>query len=194
MVESIYLHLLIVLLNLLTISCNSAVLKEVSTENFSKFIATTNYITDAERYGWSIVQKDVFDFQVLYGIDWRCPDGLRWALPDEPVRQVSYNDALAYVNWSGSRLPSYEQYWELVKPDNGNINENGTQIFEIGKSNIIGNTWEITSPDQFGRIRLAGGSYLCNTNTCKGTSPDRELYVDQITGNSHIGFAIVKEK
>ena len=57
---------------------------------------------------------------------------------------------------------------------------------------IIGNVWEITEIEENGSVRLAGGSYLCDENTCNGTDPKRELYIDKITGNSHIGFCIIK--
>ncbi|CAI8206863.1 MAG: Uncharacterised protein [SAR116 cluster bacterium] len=38
-------------------------LNPVSYAHFEKFINETNYITDAEKYGWSIVQLDVYNFK-----------------------------------------------------------------------------------------------------------------------------------
>ena len=183
--------IIIILLNIL-IGCKQKELYEVSVDDFAQFVEATNYITDAEKFGWSIVQQDVYTFQVHFGIDWRCPSGLIRANPNDPITQVSYNDAMAYIEWAGGKLPSYEEYWNIVETNDLSINENGSRIFEVGKSNIIGNVWEITTPDPYGRIRLAGGSYLCNKNTCNGTSEERQLYVDQMTGNVHISFAVMR--
>lgn len=172
-------------------SCVKDTLKEISVSDFSAFVKATNYKTDAEQFEWSIVQTGIYNYHILYGIDWRCPDGINYAQQNHPVTQVSYNDALAYANWSGTRLPSYGEYWQLVNPKGKNINFNSTEIFAVEQSNLIGNVWELTRPDEFDRIRLAGGSYLCAPNSCNGTSPDRELYVDRTTGNTHIGFAVI---
>lgn len=164
----------------------------VTVGDFQKFVAATNYKTDAEKYEWSIIQRDVVKFEIMEHIDWQCPDGEMAALPENPVTQVSYNDALAYANWVGKKLPTYEQYWGLIASDTRKINTFSNQIFPPNQVNLIGNVWEITTPDNQGRIRLAGGSYLCNVNTCNGTDPQRELFVDKITGNTHISFALIK--
>lgn len=112
---------------------------------------------------------------------------------DYPVTQVSYNDAIAYCKWVDARLPSYEEYWELVKQDKRLINESSPAILPLNKVNIVGNVWDITSSENDKQeIRLAGGSYLCNVKTCNGTNPNRKLYVDKTTGNTHIGFSIIK--
>ena len=51
--------------------------------------------------------------------------------------------------------------------------------------------WDITLTENIkGEIRLAGGSYLCSPSTCHGTQPDRELFVDKETANTHISFAV----
>ena len=151
----------------------------------------TRYETDAEKFGWTIVQKDVFNFEVVYGGNWKCPDGINSAIEDNPVTQVSYNDALAFAEWSNTTIPTYKAYWHFAEADHRPINSNGTQIFPEGHTNVVGNVWEITRPDSLGQIRLAGGSYLCRKNMCNGTSPNRTLYVDAQTGNSHIGFAVI---
>jgi len=171
------------------ISCDKTNLKQVNVEEFEIFVKETDYVTDAEKYGWSVVQKSVDHFIILYGIDWRCPDGVNYAKKGYAVTQVSYNDAKIYADWANKKIPSYEFFWENSHSQLP-ININSPLILPTEQMNLVGNVWEITTPDKLGRVRLAGGSYLCNPNTCNGSDYNRELFVDVETGNSHIGFAI----
>ena len=165
----------------------------VSVEDYEAFVVATDYVTDAERYGWSVIQEDVYSFRVDSSLTWRIPNGIDSSQHGFPVTQVSYNDALAYCTWTKTRLPSYEEYWTLAENDKRHINQDSDRIYRLSQSNIVGNTWEITrTEDRKGFIRLAGGSYLCNANTCNGTQPSRELFVDKETGNTHIGFSVIR--
>ena len=174
------------------IGCKQKQLHTVSVAEFELFVKETSYITDAERYGWSVKQVTIYDYEVLDSLTWRKPDGQNLSKSNYAVTQVSYNDALVYAKWSGTSIPTYEEYWDLVQGDTRIINETSTGILPIDQVNIVGNVWDITQPDGLGRIRLAGGSYLCDKHTCNGTSPDRELFVDVETGNTHIGFSVVQ--
>lgn len=165
----------------------------VSVEDFDAFVEETGYITDSEKFGWSIVQEDVFNFRTEEGATWKVPNSIDSAKTNFQVTQVSFNDAIAYCNWSNSRLPSYEEYWKLTEKDQRPINQNSNAILPLEKTNHVGNVWEITTTeDHLGQIRLAGGSYLCNPYTCNGTSSDRRLFVDKTTGNIHISFSVIK--
>ncbi len=169
-------------------------LRVVTYSMFQKFVKETGYITEAERFGWSIVQNDVFGFTKVEGANWRTPDGKNKPKSGElPVTQVSFIDAQRYCEWSGSRLPTYEEYWQLVELDEREVISNGNGgIAKANKVNVLGNVWEITSSMHNGHVRLAGGSWFCSTHTCNGTIMERELFVDRQTGNVHIGFAVVK--
>lgn len=169
-------------------------LQPVSVAEFQAFVNATNYITDAEKYGWSIYQLDVYNFTVRQDANWRKPDSIHIAKANLPVTQVSYNDAQAYCKWAKVRLPNYEEYWDLTKNDIRTINtDNVSPILPVDSVNIIGNVWEITtSEDGNNQIRLAGGSLFCSKKTCYGIQKDRILHVDKETGNVHIGFAVVK--
>ena len=171
-------------------------LEGVSVGDFERFINATQYRTDAERYGWSIVQQNVYEYEVVWGAFWCQPDGVNAPKSrDLPVTQVSYNDALAYCEWAGVRLPSYEEYWQYVKQDKRPVqSENKGSIRPLDEVNIVGNVWDLTQIDESSnKVRMAGGSIFCSIKTCHGTVPDRELYVDSETANYHIGFSIVIE-
>lgn len=185
-------------LALLLAACNTSSslpsLHPISVAEFSEFVKATNYVTDAEKYGWSVVQQDVFKFKIEYGVDWRCPDGRVKAPPEYPVTQVSFKDAIAYCAWSNTRLPSYEEFWQITTTDKRPVVSSAPEILPLGAVNLVGNVWDITTSERSdGQIRLAGGSYLCNENTCNGTSQERVLFVDKETGNTHISFSVIRE-
>jgi len=190
--------MMIILLSFFSCQMESPTSKEkfevVTYKQFNEFVKTTGYVTDAEKFGWSIVQQDVFTFIKVNGANWRKPDGRNKPKTDDlPVTQVSYNDAIAYCEWSKTKLPYYEQYWELIEKDERKIVvSNNAPISEVDNVNVLGNVWEITRTEKGNEVRLAGGSLFCSSNTCHGTSKERELYVDKETGNIHIGFAVMK--
>jgi hypothetical protein len=169
-------------------------LEVVTYAQFEEFVSETGYVTDAEKYGWSIVQQDVYNFIKVNGANWRKPDGSHTPTSKKlPVTQVSYNDAIAYCKWSGNKLPTYDQYWELIKNDERSIVSNSNRpISPSNEVNVLGNVWEITASEGREEVRLAGGSVFCSPNTCHGTTKERELYIDKQTGNFHIGFAVIK--
>ena len=167
-------------------------LKPVTVAEFREFIEDSNYMTDAEKYGWSIVQTDAFNFKIVEGANWKKPDGINNSIDSLPVTQVSYNDAVAYSEWVGLSLPTYEQYWDIVDDDDRLIvSDNLYPILPVIDVNVVGNVWDITKPINSNKVRLAGGSLFCSIDTCHGTQKDRELFIDKETGNIHVGFSIL---
>jgi len=102
----------------------------VTNEQFAAFAADTGHRTEAERYGSSFVfvgflPEDLEPTRAVAAAPWwREVEGADWAHPegpassweerhDHPVVHVSWNDALAFCAWSGTRLPS-EAEWEFA--------------------------------------------------------------------------------
>lgn len=101
----------------------------VTNAQFADFIEATGHVTEAEKFGWSFVFWAHVDGSVDHGNDvggvrwWRKVDGATWRdvngpntqarawRPDHPVVHVSWNDARAYADWAGGRLPT-EIEWE----------------------------------------------------------------------------------
>ncbi len=102
----------------------------VTNEWFGSFIAATGYVSEAERFGWSYVFAGLLPEEHSYtlAVDdapwWRRVDGANWRHPegpgssiksrmDHPVVHISWNDADAFAQWAGGRLPS-EAEWEFA--------------------------------------------------------------------------------
>ncbi|MBL7859354.1 MAG: formylglycine-generating enzyme family protein [Cyclobacteriaceae bacterium] len=121
----------------------------VTVAEFEAFVYATHYVTEAENFGNAGVFDDVIhQWSLIDGADFRYPFGRNKpkAEGNHPVTQVSWNDAIAYVQWKGKRLPTQWE-WELAAK-NG---ENSDQQYTWGENLIVGgqykaNTWQGSFP------------------------------------------------
>lgn len=103
----------------------------VTNDDFARFVGATGYLTEAETWGFSAVfhlavaapEEDLLGtppgtpwWRGVRGADWRHPGGRDSSIEDlgeHPVVHVSWNDAVAYCNWTGRALPT-EAQWEAA--------------------------------------------------------------------------------
>jgi formylglycine-generating enzyme required for sulfatase activity len=85
---------------------------EATVAEFDAFVKATGYVTEAERFGWSgVFDMESGEWRKIDGADWRHPEGpTSSAKLDEPVCQISWNDAAAYAKWTRKRLPTEAEF------------------------------------------------------------------------------------
>jgi formylglycine-generating enzyme len=151
----------------------------VSNLQFGDFVRATGYTTDAERFGWSFVFEGLLPNDIRRSVGSRAAETpwwipvphACWAQPegppntildrlDHPVVHVSWNDAMAYCRWSGTRLPT-EAEWEVA---------------------ARGGHEQATFP--WGDELAPGGQHLCNI--WQGSFPDRDTAEDGYAGTAPV--------
>ena len=148
---------------------------EVTNRQFAAFVTATSYVTVAERapkaedfpgappenlVAGSIVftppahrislENHYQWWAYVPGADWRHPSGPLSSIDDaldHPVVQVAYDDAVAYAQWAGKRLPT-EAEWECAARGGltGAVYPWGNEFRPGGR--WMANTWQGAFPAQ----------------------------------------------
>ena len=126
----------------------------VTVNEFRNFVISTNYKSEAEKFGNAIVFIDSINtWQLIDGATWEYPLGNSnpLAFDNHPVTQVSWNDALAYCEFCDKTLPT-EVQWEYAASERG---KKKNQLFYWGNDLVINNkymcnTWASGYPNSIG--------------------------------------------
>ena len=84
---------------------------EVTVAEFQRFADATGFVSQAEQAGGGEVYE--FGWQQKQGWVWSSPFG-RPAHPNEPAVHVTFDEAEAYCQWRGARLPTDEEWMKAA--------------------------------------------------------------------------------
>lgn len=170
----------------------------VTVSEFEAFVKTTQYTTEAEKFGSAaIFNPETQEWDLLDGANYLYPQGRSKprAQDNHPVTQVSWNDAKAYAKWKGKRLPTQWEWEHAAK----NAEQTSMQ-YTWGQDLIVNgkykaNTWqgsfpfhntredgyEFTSPvgafgaNKLGLTDMGGNVWQWTEDSIEPTGRDKEI-------------------
>ncbi|MEQ8702814.1 MAG: formylglycine-generating enzyme family protein [Phaeodactylibacter sp.] len=163
---------------------------EVTFSEFSQFMESTDYVTDAEQRDTSqLVKQGFWGFHA--GVNWRHDETgqIRSATKLlHPVIHVSWNDAIAYCNWLSEQHDLQPVYTILQDGVKANWNANGYRLPTEAE-------WEYAARDEGEDVRWSGTSYSSNmaviANFCDRSCVfpwKKRLYSDDYALSAPVGM------
>ena len=138
----------------------------VTNAEFKHFVNHTDYVTEAERFGWSFVfwsdlPKEAGPTQAVQNLEWwRRVEGAHWRdingpgtendswIEDHPVVHISWNDAKAFAEWAGGRLPTEAEWEHAARGGLGDVKFPWGDHEPDDRENFPCNIWQGHFPDE----------------------------------------------
>ena len=101
---------------------------EVSIEQFANYVQATGTVTAAERAGGGSTYEA--GWEQRKGWTWRTPFGMT-ASGKEPAVHINFQEARAYCQWAGKRLPSDSEWMEAAPTLNPQPKSSTPKMYQL---------------------------------------------------------------